>query len=296
MHQLNALNKSTSNDSIKNDQKENKPQLATASSFNANFTSADNEKSPLSISSHSSIQHNRQELFHQYGSTSLTDNTSKNEQSKQHQTVTFSSEINLANQARSSVLQVVQSGKPITKTIKTTTTDLNRPHLQLNFAHSFRHPIAGLSLDETGQNDNINPSQLSTVQITNRGSTFFSSKSPPNQQHHSILHQLSTSSYNQPTNIYQNPVNINQANQLTSPSYRTINLNTQSASGLTANDIYRGRNRCFKRSISLASASQSHHHLSLNQQMSLTQPFAGGHRRTLLGDYGRRRAYLDSFE
>lgn len=303
MHQLNVLNKSTSNDSIKNDQKENKPQLTTT----ASFTAIDTDKSPLSIKSHSSIQHNRQELYHQYGpqSSSLTDNTTTNKnQQKQHHTVTFSSEVNLANQARCSVLQVVQSSKPITKTIKTTTNDPNRPHLQLNFAHSFRHPTSSGSLDETSQNESHTGTHLSTIQITNRGSTFYSSRSPTNQYHHSMLHQIPTSPYSQQqTNIHQNTnlnlTNYNQTSQLsgqlTSPSYRTINLSTQPTSGLSANDIYRGRNsRCFKRSISLASAQS--HHLNLNPQMSLTQPFAGGHRRILLGDYGRRRAYLDSFE
>ena len=234
---------------------------------------------PLTITGHSSIQHNRQELFHQYGPSCSTDSaTGSTKKPPPHQTVTFSSEINLANQARCSVLQVVQANKPPlpTKTIKPT--DPARPHLQLNFAHSFRHPISG-SLDES-ENPEAGSSggQLTAVNVINRGSTYLLSKSPPTQHHQTIL----TSPYG--------PAGA----QLTSPSYRTINLSA-APTGLSASDIYRGR-RCFKRSISLASA-QSHHHLS--QQMSLTQPpFAGGHhhRRTLLADYGRRRAYLDSFE
>lgn len=283
MHQLNVLNKSTSNESMKKDQnenvKENNPQLTTT----ASCTSIDADKS-LFITSHSSIQQNRQELFHQYGASSSTDS---NRKSPQHQTVSFSSEINIPNQARCSVLKVVQaktkSQQPTTKTIKTG--DFNKPFLHLNFEknfmHSFKHPSISGSLDETANTNETN--QLSSIHLTNRGSTFLSSRSPPG--HHTTIQLPPTSPFNQQQSTFFNQ---------TSPSYRTINLNTLQTSGLSANDIYRGR-RCFKRSISLASA-QSHHHLS--QQMSLTQPFAAGHRRTnpLLGDYGRRRAYLDSFE
>lgn len=308
MHQLNVLNKSASNEeSTSTDQKdnvkENTPKLTSTTS--SSFTSIDAERSPLFITSQSSIQHDRQEHFYQYGASS-TDSATNAKKSPQRQTVTFSSEINIPSQARCSVLQVVQAPnkQPATKTIKTS--DLNKPYLHLNFAHSFRHPVSG-SLDETvsgAGNECETTGQLSAVQITNRGSTkILSSRSPPSQHHHTVLHQLPTSPFNQAPTIY-NPNALNQqtgayiqsGNQLTSPTYRTINLNAPlQTSGLSANDIYRGR-KCFKRSISLASA-QSHHHLS--QQMSLTQPFAGGHhRRTnpLLGDYGRRRAYLDSFE
>lgn len=307
MHQFNVFKKSTSNDSIKNDENQSSKlnDLQTITTASSSYPSMNSEKLPLSITTHSSIQHDRQELYHQSGSSS-TDCAINAKKPPQHQTVTFSSEINLANQARCSVLQVLQaaSSKSSTKTIKTT--DLNRPHLQLNFAHSFRHPVSG-SLDETttGVTNQTNVGHLSTVHVVNRGSTYFSSKSPPSQHHHTILHQLpeQTSSFNQ-SNVYNQNVLLNQTNlygtntqtsKLTSPSYRAINLNLSATptSGLSANDIYRGR-RCFKRSISLASA-QPHH--QLNQQMSLTQPFPGGHhRRTLLADYGRRRAYLDSFE
>ena len=300
MHSINVLNKSTSNESIKkNDRnddnaKENNLQQLTETTTAASFTSIDAERSPLSITSHSSIQHNRQELYHQYGTSSSTDSTNSAKKPIQHPTVTFSSEINLANQARCSVLQVVQADKPASKTIKSI--DLNRPHLQLNFAHSFRHPVSG-SLDETASNagsGNTQQQQLSAVHVVNRGSTFLSSKSPSNQYHHTILHQLPPTQTSATLN--QNVLYANQTaavGQLTSPSYRAINLNTGPSTGvgLSANDIYRGR-RCFKRSISLASAQP---HPRLNQQMSLTQPFAGSHRK-LLADYGRRRANLDSFE
>ena len=275
MHQLNALHKSTSSETIKNVQadnaKENQPQPAGS-------TSIDVENVPLTITGHSSIQHDRQELFHQFGPSTSQDSATGSAAKKPplHQTVTFSSEINLANQARCSVLQVVQAANQpsaTTKTIKPA--DPTRPHLQLNFAHSFRHPVSG-SLDESNPAES---GQLTAVNVINRGSAYLLSKSPPAQHHHTIL----TSPYG--------PAGA----QLTSPSYRTINLSAAPTGGLNPSDIYRGR-RCFKRSISLASA-QSHHHLS--QQMSLTQPpFGGGyhHRRALLSDYGRRRAYLDSFE
>lgn len=277
MHQLNALHKSTSSESVKNVQresaKENRPQLTGG-------TAIDVENVPLTIAGHSSIQQDRQELFHQYGPSSSTDSATDSAARKPppHQAVTFSSEINLANQAKCSVLQVVQANKPAVaaKTIKAT--DPARPHLQLNFAHSFRHPVSG-SLDETGPPE-ASAGQLTAVNVINRGSTFLLSKSPPAQHHQTIL----TSPYAQA------------GGQLTSPSYRTINLSAAPTSGLSASDIYRGR-RCFKRSISLASA-QSHHHLSQQMSLSSQPPFAGGHhhRRTLLADYGRRRAYLDSFE
>lgn len=288
MHQLNELHKSTSSESIKNAQsdnaKENQPQLTGG-------TAIDVENVPLTITGHSSIQHDRQELFHQYGPSCSTDSATGSAAKKPplHQTVTFSSEINLANQARCSVLQVVQAAnKPsaTTKTIKSA--DPMRPHLQLNFAHSFRHPVSG-SLDETAGNP-AESGQLTAVNVINRGSAFLLSKSPPTQHHHTIL----TSPYGPVGGQLTSPY-VPTGGQLTSPSYRTINLSAAPTGGLNASDIYRGR-RCFKRSISLASA-QSHHHLS--QQMSLTQPpFGGGHhhRRTLLADYGRRRAYLDSFE